>query len=87
MKYHRNFIFRNDLDNRPISMIVTTLAAKNYDGEQDLVVAFRKYVLELNLKHKKYSIVVFFLILLIQEKILQMHGRDIQREEKILGYG
>ena len=42
MKYHRNFIFRNDLDNRPISMIVTTLAAKNYDGEQDLVVAFSK---------------------------------------------
>ena len=42
MKYHRNFIFRNDLDNRPISMIVTTLAAKNYDGEQDLATAFSK---------------------------------------------
>lgn len=36
MKYHRNFIFRNDLDNRPISMIVTTLAAMNYKGEQNL---------------------------------------------------
>lgn len=36
MKYHRNFIFANDLDNRPISMIVTTLAALNYSGEQDL---------------------------------------------------
>lgn len=42
MKYHRNFIFRNDLDNRPISMIVTTLAAKNYNGEQDLAAAFSK---------------------------------------------
>lgn len=42
MKYHRNFIFRNDLDNRPISMIVITLAAKNYDGEQDLASAFSK---------------------------------------------
>lgn len=42
MKYHRNFIFRNDLDNRPISMIVTTLAAKNYDGEQDWTTAFSK---------------------------------------------
>ncbi len=42
MKYHRNFIFRNDLGNRPISIIITTLTAKNYDGEQDLVTAFSK---------------------------------------------
>ena len=36
MKYHRNYVFEKDIENRPISMIVTTLAAMNYDGTQDL---------------------------------------------------
>lgn len=36
MKFHRNFLFKDDLENRPISMIVTTLAAMNYNGEQDI---------------------------------------------------
>ena len=42
IKYHRNFLFKNDLDNRPISMIVTTLAAMHYNGEQDITEALLK---------------------------------------------
>ena len=36
MKYHRDIHFQNNLENKPISIILTTLAAQYYDGEQNL---------------------------------------------------
>jgi hypothetical protein len=36
LKLHRNEYFRNDLDSRPASILITTLAAHAYRGEQDL---------------------------------------------------
>lgn len=36
IKYHRDFMFLDDLDNKPISIIVTTLVATYYDGSQDV---------------------------------------------------
>lgn len=39
MKYHRDQNFKDNLENKPISIILTTLAAQYYDGEQDIVSA------------------------------------------------
>lgn len=40
LKRHRDFIFRNDLDdNKPASIILTTLASRAYDGQADIVEA------------------------------------------------
>lgn len=36
LKHHRNLYFAEDLDSRPASILVTTLAAHAYSGEQDL---------------------------------------------------
>ncbi|MGH2976638.1 MAG: cyclic GMP-AMP synthase DncV-like nucleotidyltransferase [Solirubrobacterales bacterium] len=36
LKLHRNRFFADDLDSRPASILVTTLAALAYEGEQDL---------------------------------------------------
>lgn len=36
LKLHRNEHFRDDLDSRPASILLTTLAAHSYRGEQDL---------------------------------------------------
>jgi hypothetical protein len=36
LKAHRNHHFRNDLDSRPASILITTLAAHAYRGEEDL---------------------------------------------------
>jgi len=44
MKYHRDRKFVNNLDNKPISIILTTLAAQHYNGEQDLVEALQGIV-------------------------------------------
>jgi len=43
LKRHRDIHYGGD-DDKPISIIITTLAAKAYDGEKDLVVAFRNVV-------------------------------------------
>lgn len=37
LKRHRDIMFANDKEDKPISIIITTLAAKAYNGEQDLV--------------------------------------------------
>lgn len=37
LKRHRDIMFRNDTENKPISIIITTLAAKAYHGEQNVV--------------------------------------------------
>jgi hypothetical protein len=37
LKVHRNVHFRNELDMRPASILITTLAAHAYRGEQDLM--------------------------------------------------
>jgi hypothetical protein len=36
LKRHRDIVFMNDLDDRPISIMITTLAAKAYRNEADL---------------------------------------------------
>jgi hypothetical protein len=36
LKVHRNSYFANDLDSRPASIMISTLAAHAYNGEQDL---------------------------------------------------
>jgi hypothetical protein len=36
LKHHRNVYFGDELDDRPASILVTTLAARAYGGEQDL---------------------------------------------------
>ena len=36
LKRHRDVMFKDDQDGRPISMILTTLAARAYEGEADL---------------------------------------------------
>lgn len=39
LKRHRDTMFKNNDDSKPISVIITTLAAKSYNGETDLVSA------------------------------------------------
>ena len=39
LKRHRDIMFEGDEDSQPISIIITTLAAKAYSGESDLVLA------------------------------------------------
>lgn len=39
LKRHRDIYFGDDLDDRPPSSLITTLAAKSYQGESDLVTA------------------------------------------------
>lgn len=39
LKRHRDTMFKDDEDNKPISVIITTLAAKSYNGETDLASA------------------------------------------------
>lgn len=36
LKRHRDIMFRNDTDDKPISIIITTLAARAYNGEADI---------------------------------------------------
>ena len=43
LKRHRDIHYGGD-DDKPISILITTLAAKAYDGEKDLVIAFRNVV-------------------------------------------
>ena len=43
LKRHRDIHYGGD-DDKPISIIITTLAARAYDGEKDLVVAFRNVI-------------------------------------------
>ena len=37
LKRHRDMMFRNDREDKPISIIITTLAARAYKGENDLL--------------------------------------------------
>lgn len=43
LKRHRDIHYAGD-DDKPISIIITTLAARAYDGEKDLTSAFRNVV-------------------------------------------
>lgn len=42
LKRHRDIMFLDDSENQPISIIITTLAAKAYDGEGNLLAALLK---------------------------------------------
>lgn len=44
LKVHRNHFFAPNLDLRPASVLLTTLAAQVYDGERDLFLAVRDTV-------------------------------------------
>ena len=57
LKRHRDMMFINDNDNKPISIIITTLAAHSYSGEQDLKEALKSIVfnMERNI-HKEGSL-------------------------------
>ena len=39
LKIHRDIMFKNDQDRQPISIIITTLAARAYQGEEDVTEA------------------------------------------------
>lgn len=41
LKRHRDIMFENDLDDRPISIIISTLAARAYNNEADLLEALQ----------------------------------------------
>jgi hypothetical protein len=41
LKQHRDLMYKDDSDRKPISIIITTLAAKAYEGEEDLANAMR----------------------------------------------
>ncbi len=45
LKRHRDIMFRNDTDDKPISIIITTLAARAYKGEADIYDAFVNVIL------------------------------------------
>lgn len=47
MKRHRDLMFQKDKDNKPISIIITTLAAKAYDNEADLLETLLKIVINM----------------------------------------
>jgi hypothetical protein len=47
LKRHRDFHFQNDKDDRPVSIILTTLAAKAYNNQEDLVDALLTMVREM----------------------------------------
>jgi len=44
LKRHRDIMFADDQDDKPISIIITTLAARAYDNEADLVEALQNII-------------------------------------------
>lgn len=44
LKRHRDIHFQRDLDRRPVSIILTTLAARSYNGESDLAEALIRII-------------------------------------------
>lgn len=44
LKRHRDIMFENDPDDKPISAIITTLAARSYNGESNVEMALSKAV-------------------------------------------
>lgn len=49
LKYHRDIMFADDPDDRPISIIITTLAAHAYQGETDLDAALQRVLSDMHL--------------------------------------
>lgn len=47
LKRHRDVMFANDNDNKPISIIITTLAAKSYKNQTDIFSSLREIVHEM----------------------------------------
>ena len=48
LKRHRDTMFKNNDDSKPISVIITTLAAKSYKGESDLASALNTVLSEMD---------------------------------------
>lgn len=53
LKRHRDYMFRYDRDNKPISIIITTLAAMAYQGETNILDALIRVVNDMELYIKK----------------------------------
>lgn len=49
LKLHRNQFFVEHPDDQPASILITTLAARSFSGERDLLEAFRKIAIDLPL--------------------------------------
>jgi hypothetical protein len=47
LKRHRDIMFENDQDYKPISIIITTLAARAYDNEADLFETVNKIIVDM----------------------------------------
>jgi hypothetical protein len=48
LKHHRDVMFSDDPDGKPISVIITTLAAEAYQGEQDVAAALERVVTDMS---------------------------------------
>ncbi|EIU7558991.1 nucleotidyltransferase [Providencia rettgeri] len=48
LKRHRDTMFKDNEDSKPISVIITTLAAKSYKGESDLISALNTVLAEMD---------------------------------------
>lgn len=54
LKWHRDHMFQNNPDSKPISIIITTLAAHSYNGEADIEVALSNILNQID-KHVRES--------------------------------
>lgn len=52
LKRHRDYMFKDDKDDKPISIIITTLAAQAYNGEDNLLIGLYNVVNNMKLQIK-----------------------------------
>lgn len=52
LKRHRDYMFKDDKDDKPISIIITTLAAQAYNGEDNLLIGLYNVVNKMKLQIK-----------------------------------
>lgn len=55
LKRHRDIMFKNEKEDKPISIIITTLAAQAYNGEDNLLIGLYNVINNMTL-HKKYGV-------------------------------
>lgn len=52
LKRHRDYMFKDEKEDKPISIIITTLAAKAYNGEEDILIGLYNVVTKMTLPIK-----------------------------------
>ena len=52
LKRHRDYMFKDEKDDKPISIIITTLAAQAYNGEDNLLIGLYNVVTKMKLQIK-----------------------------------